>query len=177
MNLLITNQFVDLVTSHVDVAIRFGELADSSAIARRLGTSFWVLVAAPEYARKNGLPRAPQDLRNHDCVLFSSKTDQSEWQLQNGRQRARIRVTGPVSGNNFETVNELATRGHGIALLPESYAIAGAANGTLKRVLPHWTSPPIPVHAVYVSRKFVPAKLQAFLSELAAWKNSNWRAE
>ena len=177
INLLITNQFVDLVTSHVDVAIRFGELADSSAVARRLGRSFWVLVAAPEYARKNGLPRTPQDLRDHDCVLFSSTTDEAEWRLQNGRQRTRIRVTGPVSGNNFETVNELATRGHGIAVLPESYAIAGAANGTLRRVLPHWTSPPIPVHAVYVNRKFVPAKLKAFLIELAAWKNSNWRAE
>jgi DNA-binding transcriptional LysR family regulator len=176
MNLLITNQFVDLVTSHVDVAIRFGDLADSSAVSRRLGLSFWVLVAAPEYAKRNGLPRTPQDLRDHDCVLFSSKNE-AEWQLQNGRQRTRVRVTGSVSGNNFETVNELAARGHGIALLPESYAIAGAANGTLRRLLPQWMSPPIPVHAVYVNRKFVPAKLKAFLIELAAWKNSNWRAQ
>ena len=177
MNLHITNQFVDLVTSHVDVAIRFGELADSSAVARRLGRSFWVLVTSPDYAKRHGLPRTPQELRDHDCVLFSSKTEESEWRLQSGRQRTRIRVTGPVSGNNFETVNELTVRGHGIAFLPESYAVAGAANGTLKRVLPQWTSPPIPVHAVYVSRKFVPAKVKAFLNELAAWKNSNWHAD
>ncbi len=177
INVVITNQVLDLVTSHVDVAIRYGELPDSSLIARRLGTSHRVLVAAPEYLRREGVPRKPDDLREHRCVLFASKTEEAEWQLQEGRQRARVRVSGTVCANNFETVNELAARGHGIALLPEAYVVAGTADGTLKRVLPQWKSPAIPVHAVYVNRKFVPAKLQTFLAELAAWKNSSWRAE
>ena len=163
------------MTSHIDVAIRFGELANSSVIAKRLGLSYRVLVAAPSYVKKQGLPRTPQDLREHECVLFSSKTAEAEWQLQHGRHRARVRVSGPVCGDNFETVNELALHGHGIALLPESYAVAGAASGALKQILPQWTSPPIPVHAVYVNRKFVPAKLKTFINELASWKNSNWR--
>ena len=175
VNLVITNQFVDLVTSHVDVAIRFGELADSSVVARRLGLSYRVLVATPGYLKSKGLPRTPQDLRNHDCVLFASKAEETEWQLQEGRHRARVRVSGAVAADNFETVNELAQHGHGIALLPESYAVAGTASGALKRILPQWTSPPIPVHVVYVNRRFVPAKLQTFINELASWKNSNWR--
>jgi DNA-binding transcriptional LysR family regulator len=176
LNLIITNQFVDLITSQVDIAIRFGELDDSSVVARQLGLSHRVLVAAPGYLKQRGTPKNPQELQAHDCVLFLRKSEELEWLLQNARQRARIRVSGPISGNNFETVNEFALRGHGIALLPEAYAIAGTAAGALKRVLPQWRSPPIPVHAVYVNRKFVPAKLKTFLGELAAWKNSNWRA-
>ncbi len=177
VDVVITNQFLDLVTSHVDVAIRFGELADSSLVARRLGMSHQVLVAAPDYLRREGMPRKPDDLREHRCILFSSKTEEAEWQLQQGRQRARVRVLGAVCANNFETVNEFAVRGHGIALLPQAYAVAGTANNALKRVLPQWKSPAIPVHAVYVNRKFVPAKLKTFLAELASWKNSSWRAE
>ena len=64
-----------------------------------------------------------------------------------------------------------------MALLPEAYAIAGAAAGLLQRILPRWTSAPVPVHAVFLNRKFVPAKLQTFLSELSSWKNSTWCKE
>jgi DNA-binding transcriptional LysR family regulator len=175
IELAITNQYLDFVATEVDVAIRFGELADSGVIAKRLGLSQRVLVAAPEYLKRCGKPRLPADLERHDCVLFKSKSDGAEWTLQSNRQRARVGVRGRVTANNLEAVNELAVRGHGIALLPEPYLVAGSALGTLEHVLLAWTSAPIPVHAVYLNRKFVPAKVQTFLTELASWKNSTWR--
>jgi DNA-binding transcriptional LysR family regulator len=175
VDLAITNEFVDLVATHVDVAIRFGELADSGLVAKRLGVSRRVLVAAPSYLKERGVPRSPQDLPAHDCVVFLGKTEGAEWRLESGRRRVRVRVGGRVSANNLELAHELAVRGRGVALLPEPYAVAGAAAGSLRRVLPRWTSAPIPVHAVYLSRKFVPAKLATFLTELAGWKNSTWR--
>ena len=175
IELTITNQFVDLVATQVDVAIRFGELTDSGVIAKRLGASRRVLVAAPQYLTKRGRPRSPRDLPAHDCVLFLGKTEGTEWRLQNGARRVRVRVAGPVVSNNFESVNEFAGRGHGVALLPEPYALAGVGDGSLERVLPRWTSAPIPVHAVYLNRKFVPAKLATFLSELSNWRNTTWR--
>ena len=177
IDLTITNQFVDLVATRVDVAIRFGKLADSSVIARRLGLSQRMLAASPEYLKRRGAPRSPRELSEHDCVVFRGETEGEEWSLQNGRRRARVRVTGSVSANNFESVNELVVRGHGVALLPEPYLLAGSAAGSLKRVLPRWTSAPIPVHAVYLERKFLPAKLQTFVTELASFDNSTWRAE
>lgn len=109
--------------------------------------------------------------------MFRGETEGEEWGLQNARRRARVRVTSSVCANNFESVNELAIRGHGVALLPEPYLLAGSAAGSLKRVLPRWISAPIPVHAVYLDRKFLPAKLSAFLAELASFENSTWRAE
>jgi DNA-binding transcriptional LysR family regulator len=176
IELTITNQFVDLVATQVDVAIRFGELADSSVIARRLGASRRMLAASPEYLKRRRPPRSPRELSQHDCVVFRGETEGADWSLYAGRQRARVRVVGRVSANNFESVNDLAIRGHGVALLPEPYLIAGSAAGSLRRVLPRWTSAPIPVHAVYLGRKFLPAKLQTFLGELARFENSTWRA-
>ena len=108
-------------------------------------------------------------------MLFRGQTTGTDWALQNGRRRARVRVAGRVSANNFESLNELVIRGHGIALLPESYLLAGDAEGSLKRVLPRWMSAPIPVQAVYLERKFLPAKLRTFLAELTSFQNSTWR--
>jgi DNA-binding transcriptional LysR family regulator len=71
-------------------------------------------------------------------------------------------------------VNELAIRGHGIALLPAPYLLAGSSAGSLKRVLPRWASVPVPVQAVYLARKFLPAKLQTFLAELSSFESSTW---
>ncbi len=177
IELAITNLYVDLVTSGVDIAIRFGELADSGAVARRLGVSRRVLVAAPEYLKHRGVPRAPEDLASHDCVLFLGRTEGAEWTLRKGRRQKRIQIGGRVTANNLELVHELTLRGHGVALLPEPYAVEGARSGALRRILPKWTSAPIPVHAVFLSRKFVPAKLQLFLTELAAWESSTWHRE
>lgn len=175
-DLVVTNQFIDLVSGSVDVGIRFGALPDSSAVGRRLGVSRRVLVASPGYLATRKPPRAPEDLRDHDCVLFRPKVEEAAWELVHGgkRTRVRVRVAGSVSANNFETVSQFARRGHGIAFVPMAYALAGEREGTYRRVLPTWSSGDIPVHAVYMGRKFLPAKLRVFLSELAAWKNSNW---
>jgi len=173
INLEITNQFADLVSTSVDLAIRFGELADSTVVARKLGVSHRVLVASPAYLKRKGMPREVRDIGKHDCILFSSKKRDAIWQLQNGRNRVRLNVSGPAAANNFETVSELAVRGHGIALVPQSYA-ARAQRGELKQVLPQWKSPPIPVHAVHLNRKLAPAKVRAFLAELLEWENSLW---
>lgn len=172
--LVVTNQFVDLVSGNVDVAIRFGALPDSSAGARTLGVSRRVLVAARTYLAKRDLPRAPQDLRDHDCVTFRPEAEDATWELADGRKRARVKVAGRVSANNFETVDQLARGGHGIAFVPIAYAVAGEREGVYRRVLPTWASSDIPVHAVYMGRSFLPAKLRAFLSELSAWNTSSW---
>ncbi len=176
INLEITNQFADLVGTSVDLAIRFGELADSSVVARKLGVSHRVLVASPSYLKRKGMPRVVRDIEQHDCILFSSKKGDVIWALQNGRNRVRLNVSGPIAANNFETVNELALRAHGIALLPQSYAAAAKPN-QLKRELPEWKSPPIPVHAVHLNRMLAPGKVRAFLAELLEWENSLWSRE
>lgn len=175
VDLNITNLYVDLVTGDIDVAIRFGDLPSAGVIAKKLGVSRRCLAASPEYLRKRGTPANIQDLKNHDCILFQSRGSETTWELLNGRTKNRVTVKGKLSANNFETVNEMTIRGHGIAFLTESYVIAGLADRSLKRVLPQWGSAPVPVHALYLSRKLMPRKLEVFLDEISRWESAVWK--
>ena len=177
LDLYITNLFLDLVAENIDVAIRFGELEDSSVVATRIGTSIRYVVAAAEYLKGRKLPVEPADLKLHDCVMLNARNNEADWDLVCGRKKARIRVSGPISSRDFNSVSTFVYRGHGIGLLPSTYCDEALASGALIRLLPKWASPQIPVFAVYSSRKFRPLRLNIFLEALAAWKSPLWLRE
>jgi DNA-binding transcriptional LysR family regulator len=174
IELFITNLFLDLVAENIDVAIRFGELQDSSVVATRVGKSVRYVVAAPEYLQGRKPPVEPQDLKQHHCVMLNARNSETDWDLVNGRKKARIHVAGPVSSRDFNSVSAFVYRGHGIGLLPSTYCDEALARGALIRLLPQWASPQIPVFAVYSNRKFLPSRLKVFLDALAAWKSPLW---
>jgi DNA-binding transcriptional LysR family regulator len=174
IDLHITNTFLDLVAENVDVAIRFGDLADSSVVATRLGQSVRYVVAAPRYLKGRKLPTEPEQLKSLDCVMLNAKNNEAHWDLVSGRRKARVRVTGPISSRDFNSVSDFVHLGHGVGLLPSDYCDESLAKGELARLLPRWTSPEIPVFTVYPSRRFLPRRLQVFLEALAAWKSPLW---
>ena len=174
IDLFITNLFVDPVADNIDVAIRFGELEDSSIVATKVGRSIRYVVATPEYLKGRRLPAAPDDLKLHDCVMLNAKHNETDWDLVSGRNKARVHVSGPISSRDFNSVSTFVFRGHGVGLLPSTYCDEALARGSLVRLLPKWTSPQIPVFAVYPSRKFIPLRLRVFLEALAAWKSPLW---
>jgi DNA-binding transcriptional LysR family regulator len=172
--LYITNVFLDLVAENVDVAIRFGELRDSSIVAKRLGKSVRYIVATPEYLKGRSVPADPADLKSHDCVTLNVKNNEADWELINGRRAVNIHVSGSVSSRDFDSVSGFVRRGHGIGLLPSTYCDEAIAKGRLVRLLPQWTSPQISLFAVYSSRKFMPLRVSVFLEALAGWKSPLW---
>jgi DNA-binding transcriptional LysR family regulator len=173
-DLFVTNLFLDLIAENIDVAIRFGELQDSSLVAQRIGKSVRYVVAAPEYLRGRIPPSRPEDLRRHQCVLLQARNNEAEWHLLSGRKSIKLRVAGPVAARDFQAVSAFTYRGHGVGLLPSTYCDAQIARGELVRLLPDWSSPEIFVHAVYPTRRFLPTRLQLFLEELKAWKSPLW---
>jgi DNA-binding transcriptional LysR family regulator len=177
IELFITNLFLDLVAENLDLAIRFGEMEDSSAVATRLGKSVRYVVAAPEYLRSRKPPVEPADLKLHDCVMLKARNSETDWDLVNGRKKARIRVSGQISSRDFNSVSTFVYQGHGIGLLPSTYCDEALASGALIRLLPKWASPEIPVFAVYSNRTFLPLRLNIFLKALAAWKSPPWLRE
>jgi DNA-binding transcriptional LysR family regulator len=177
IDLFITNLFLDLVAENLDVAIRFGELQDSSAVATRIGKSVRYIVAAAEYLKGRELPVELGDLKLHDCVMLNARNNETDWDLVNGRKKARIRVSGPISSRDFNSVSTFVHQGHGIGLLPSTYCDEGLASGALVRLLPKWASSQIPVFAVYSNRRFLPARLDVFLKALTAWKSPLWLRE
>ena len=177
IDLFITNLFLDLVSENLDVAIRFGELEDSSVVATRIGKSIRYVVATPQYLKGRKLPVEPADLELHDCVMLNARNNETVWDLVNGRKKARIHVSGPMSSRDFNSVSSFVYRGHGIGLLPSTYCDEALASGALIRLLPKWASPQIPVFAVYSNRKFLPLRLNVFLEALLAWKSPLWLKE
>jgi DNA-binding transcriptional LysR family regulator len=177
IDLFITNTYLDLIAENIDAAIRFGDLRDSSVVATRLGKSIRYVVAAPEYLKGRKLPIEPADLEQHDCVMLNAKNNETEWVLLNGRKNARVHVSGPISSRDFNSVSTFVHRGHGVGLLASTYCEAALREGRLVRLLPKWTSPQIPVFSVYPTRKFLPARLSAFLQAVAAWDSPLWIRE
>jgi DNA-binding transcriptional LysR family regulator len=174
VDLFITNLFLDLVAENIDVAIRFGDMQDSSVVATRIGRSIRYVVAAATYLEGRKHPVEPADLRLHDCVMLNARNNEADWDLVSGRKKARIHVSGPLSSRDFNSVSSFVHRGHGIGLLPSTYCEDALASGALIRLLPKWASPQIPVFAVYSNRKFLPLRLKVFLEALAAWKSPLW---
>jgi DNA-binding transcriptional LysR family regulator len=174
VELLMTNLLLDLIAENVDVAIRFGELRDSSLVARRLGKIVFYVVAAPAYLKARTLPSEPADLKAHDCVTFNAKNNERDWDLVSGRRKVRVHVSGSVSSRDINWVNAFVHRGHGVGLLPSTYCDDDIAQSRLIRLLPKWTSSPMSVFAVYPSRKFLPLRLSVFLEALAGWTSPLW---
>lgn len=175
VDLHITNAFLDLIGESIDVAIRYGDLHDSTLVARNIGTSFRYVVATPGYLGNRALPQKPADLAAFDCVMINARNNQAEWVLVKGKRTERVHVAGPLSSRDFNSVSAFVYRGHGIGFLPSAYCDDKLASGELVRLLPEWASPEFPVHAVYPTRRFMPQKLQVFLDALANWQSPSWR--
>jgi len=107
-------------------------------------------------------------------VILNAKSNETDWDLVNGKRKLRIHVSGPISSRDFNSASIFVYRGHGVGLLPSTYCDEALANGELIRLLPKWVSPQIPVFAVYPSRKFLPSRLSVFLEALTAWKSPLW---
>jgi len=174
IDLFITNSFLDLVAENVDVAIRFGDLPDSTVVATRLGLSVRYIVATPEFLRAQKTPTSPADLQRLACIVLNGKNNEADWDLASGRKRTRVRVSGPISSRDFHSVSSFVHKGHGVGLLPSFYCDEALSRGKLVRLLPQWSSPPIPVFAVFTGRRFVPLRLELFLKAVAAWNSPFW---
>ncbi|RVT50918.1 LysR family transcriptional regulator [Rubrivivax albus] len=163
-----TARVVDLVHEGFDLAVRLGPLADSSLAARRLGTLHYALYAAPAYLRRRGTPRRPDDLAAHDTLAFAGTSRRAQWTLSDGAQTHRVDLQPRLHAGNTFAVRDAAEAGLGVALLPCLVAADAVQAGRLKPVLGRWAPPPVPVHAVFPSARFLAPKVRAFVDLAAA---------
>lgn len=168
VHLVCTDRVVDLVEEGFDLAIRAGRLADSSLIARPLGTLRWVLVAAPEYCNQHGMPRTPQDVERHAGITFGSGPTPNLWTLHAGDKKASVRVTPRLTVNEVDIMRDAARAGIGVAMLPDYACAADVQSGALRRLLPSWHSTEVPVQAVYPTARHLSPKVAAFIALLSA---------
>lgn len=162
------DRVVDLIEDGFDVGIRFGPLQESTFAARRLCRVHLQLWAAPSYIARRGMPASPDELDEHDRVLFTPVTRMQSWELV-GPEGEVYELARPArfASNNLAAIRAAMLEGAGIGIMPNFFAAEALARGALERVLPGWECRFNEVFAVYPGRQNLPPKLQLFLEHLS----------
>jgi DNA-binding transcriptional LysR family regulator len=163
VRLLLGDRVINLLEERVDLALRIGELPDSTLVASRLGSIRRVTCASPQYLKLRGVPKDAQALRSHDCVTFEGLMSPQVWSFGSGRAEKSVRVRSRLVVSTAEAVIDAAIGGAGITRVL-SYQVAKAvAAGELTIILKSLESAPEPVSFVHRGGPLVPLKLRAFL--------------
>ena len=172
LRLLLDDKLIDLIAERVDIAVRVGEMADSSLVARKLGSTARQLCASPAYLAERGWPATPQDLLRHDWLGSKPNSSNSADMLEllgPSGERETLRLEGRVQVSQVTALHALAVAGWGISMGVSEDDRKALAEGRLLPVLPGWRMEDMPVYAVTPRRGEQPAKVRYTLELLAAW--------
>lgn len=164
----------DLVASEIDLAIRVGK-ADPSLVARRLATDAVVVVGAPAYFDRHGIPQTLSDLERHVSLRFSWEAEHPRWRFRGARRRGALALKGNLVATDALVIREAAILGLGVASLP-SHVVAGEVRaGRLVRVLERTRLPELPINIVYPERT-LPARARKLVEFLInRFATPHWR--
>ena len=162
MRITFADRTINLVEEQVDVALRIGELPDSSLVASRLGAIRRVVVASPAYFAAREMPKNPADLEGHDCIAFEGMNSATSWAFRSGRTPISVAVHSRLVVNTAEAAIDAAIAGLGITRVLAYQAVTSLRTGTLALALEKFEPAPSPVHLVH-GGGLLPLKLRAFL--------------
>lgn len=166
IQLLVEDQYTDLLANGMDLAIRIGRLDDSSLIATRIGQVDRIFCASPDYLARMGEPSDPRELIHHACLHYNLIRDREEWTFNLDGQAQGLAVHGPLSANNGEVLREAVLQGMGIALLPDFLVDQALAEGRLKAILRQHQPAAYGLYAMRPSRQFTAARVSRFIAFL-----------
>jgi DNA-binding transcriptional LysR family regulator len=163
----LADRVVDLVEEGFDIAIRIGTPGADNLVARKLGETRLVPCASPAYLERHGAPRTPAELANHNCFTYEYVTPRNVWRFRDrsGAEQA-VRVSGSLHSNNGDLLAEVAARDGGIVFEPAFIVGPDVRAGRLVPLLQDYVPPPVPIYAVYPSRKHLSAKVRRFVEFL-----------
>jgi DNA-binding transcriptional LysR family regulator len=163
----LSDRIVDLVEEGFDLAVRIGTAGSENLVARKLSETRMLPCAAPTYLAAHGAPEVPEDLERHNCLTYEYVTPRNLWRFRDpaGRERA-VRVSGTLHTNNGDLLAEVAARGAGIFFGPAFIVGPDVRAGRLVPLLQDFTLAPVPIYAVYPSRKHLSAKVRRFVEFL-----------
>ena len=163
----LNDRVVDLVEEGVDVAFRMGNLPDSSLIAKKLCTSPIVIVASPEYLKRNGIPQHPRDLKDHNYLFYSDGASRQEIAFQENGSPLYVRTEGRFTTNNSEALRAALLEGMGISCPPRWLIGDAISAGDLVPILDDFRPSELNLFAVYPPGRHLPSKVRCFIDYFA----------
>lgn len=164
----ITGRFVDLIEEGIDVALRVGELEDSSLMARRLMPCNFHVCASPGYLEQRGIPTHPNQLKNHNCLIYSQGHQPESWRFQDKKEKDfSVKVKGNLHSGTGNLLLSAALNGNGILMAPTYMVSSALEQGQLQTVLDDYSPTSTGLYAVYSYSKLISTKVRAFVDYLA----------
>lgn len=164
IEVMLSDRYVDLLASGIDVAIRIGRLPDSGLVSRQLAPCRMVFCAAPCFLTRVGAPRTVADVQGLPRLAFSEAVSSGDWSLTDPEGQAHV-ICGPLrlSANNTQMLLGAAVAGAGVAYGPSFVFAQAISDGALAEVLPDHKTSALEIHALFPTKRHVSAKVRAFL--------------
>jgi DNA-binding transcriptional LysR family regulator len=163
----VSGRVVDLIDESFDIAISFGQPRPSRMTLRRLGSLASGIYASPAYLARRSAPRTLDEIAAHECVVTEIQLREGTWRFRSSSGKKDVAVASRLRVNSIRLARELVVGGAGLGLLPHMMCKRYVASGALVPVLPSWSSPPLPIVALILSRTSVPKKTRIFLDFVA----------
>jgi DNA-binding transcriptional LysR family regulator len=160
IDVVLDDRVIDLVSEGIDVALRMGALADSTAVARKIASGRRSVVATPAYLARAGMPKVPADLAHHHAVVYSQLGD--TWTFRQGDTEMSVAVRGRLRVSAAEGIRAAVLADMGLAVVSDWMFAPELANEAVQRVLPEWGLPSIDLWAVFPTGRLASAKARAF---------------
>jgi DNA-binding transcriptional LysR family regulator len=160
---VLSDRVVNLLEDHVDLAVRIGELPDSSLIASRVGSIRRVVCGSPDYFAARGTPESITDLAIHDCITFEGLSSPDLWVFMIGKSSTSVPVRSRLVVNTAEAAIDAAIAGLGITRVLSYQAAESVKAGRLALILDEFDQASSPISLVYAGQRLLPLKLRAFL--------------
>ncbi|MGH8770067.1 MAG: LysR substrate-binding domain-containing protein [Burkholderiales bacterium] len=166
IELSLTDRYVDIVDEGFDVAIRIGQLKDSSLVARKLSTFELAVCASPDYIAKAGMPKTPEDLTQHQCLGFTNWHSQGGWKLMQRQLGPKAGQVPRFESDNGQALLTAAVKGIGIIMMPKELLRPDIEAGRLIELMKKHVPPARPIHAIYPKERQLAPKLTSFVDFL-----------
>lgn len=166
IDLVLEDSIIDMVGRGIDLAIRFGEPQEPNLIARRLGTMRMIVIASKDYLDRRGRPQKPEDLKDHNCLVFGGAENGDLWSFVDSDQTRQVSVNWRLRINNSDALRQAVLSGLGIAMMPSWHYPDLWQNESLETLFDDYELPSYPMYAVYPSRRYIPAKVRAMIEFL-----------
>jgi len=163
LDMVISDQIASIVEDQVDVALRSGPLVNSNLIARPIGLTRRIALGSFDYLRSRGSPVKCEDLKRHDCIVWSGAPSPQRWDFTYGRETISVKVPSRLIVSSVDALYDAVRAGLGIAVIPSWFCRDALSDGSCIRVLSDYQLPTSSIHAVTLGKPAAEGKVHAFI--------------